>query len=95
METIKDVLCFLSELDFLDKLDNDCLEKMVEVKKLLVREFEDYIISKMMNALNNFNEIKVSDMTNDLDYRLERTDSLRSVIFYLIIFKHLVDSNYK
>ena len=32
-------------------------------------------------------------MTNDLDHRLEKTDFLRSVIFYLISFKHFVDSN--
>ena len=28
METIKDVLCLLNELDFPDKLDNECLEKI-------------------------------------------------------------------
>ena len=38
---------------------------------------------------------KLSDVTNDFDYRLERTDCLRSVIFYLISFKHFVDSNNK
>ena len=39
---MKDVLCFLNELDFADKLDNDCLENLVGVKKMMVREFEDY-----------------------------------------------------
>ena len=89
---MKDVLCFLSKLDFVDKLDNDYLEKLVEVKKMMVREFEDYNISKMIYALNFIDEIKLSDVTNDLDYALERTDSLRSVIFYVISSKHLVDS---
>ena len=28
-------------------------------------------------------------------YRLERTDSLKSIIFYLISFEHLVDTNNK
>ena len=74
METKKDVLCFLNELDFVDKLDNDYLEKLVEVKKLLVRDFEDYHISKLIYALNNIDDIKISDVTNDLDYCLERTD---------------------
>ena len=46
MEAMKDVLCFLNELDFDDELDNDYLEKLVEVKKMMVREFEDYNISK-------------------------------------------------
>ena len=31
------VLCFLNELDFTDRVDNDCLEKMDGVKMLLVR----------------------------------------------------------
>ena len=45
------VLCFLTELDFADKLDNDSLEKLVEIKKMMVREFEDYNVSKMIYAL--------------------------------------------
>ena len=88
---MKDVLCFLNGLDFVDKLDNDYLEEL-EVKKMLVREFEDYNISKKIYALNIIDEIKLSDVTNDLHYRLERTDSSRSAILYLISFKHLVDT---
>ena len=33
----------------------------------------------MIHALNIIDEIQLSNVTNDLDYRLERTDSLRSV----------------
>ena len=95
METMRDVLCFLSQLDFAEKLDDDYPEKMVEVKKMMVREFEHYNISKMIYALNNIDEMKLSDVTNDLDHHLERTDSLGSFIFSLISFKHLVDTNDK
>ena len=56
----------------------------------MVREFKDYFISKMIYALKIVDEIKLSDVTNDLDHRLEKTDSTRCVIFYLISFKHLV-----
>ena len=35
----------------------------------------------MIYELNIINEIKLSDLTNDLNYQLERTDSLRSNIF--------------
>ena len=38
---MKDVLCFLNEVDFVDKLDNDCLEKLVENKRMMVRELAD------------------------------------------------------
>ena len=89
---MKDVLSFLNEPDFVIKLDNDYLEILEEVKKMMVREFEDYFISKKIYELNIIDEMKLSDVTNDLDHRLERTDSLRSVIFYLVRFKHLVDS---
>ena len=92
---MKDVLCFLNELDFVDKLDNDCLEKLLEVKRMMVREFEDYNMPKMIHALNIIDEIQLSNVTNDLDCRLERTDSLRSVNFYLISLKHFVDTNNK
>ena len=72
---MKDVLCFLNEFDFADELDNDYLEKLGEVKKMMAGEFEDYNISKMMYALKIIDEIKLLDVTNDLNYRLERTES--------------------
>ena len=61
----------------------------------MIRVFEDYNISKMMYSLNFIDEIRLSDVTNDLDYRLERTDFLKSVIFYSISLKHLLDTNNK
>ena len=57
METREDIHCFLNELDFTDELDNDCLEKLEEIKRMMVRDFEDFNISK--NFLNNFDEIKL------------------------------------
>ena len=93
METMKDVLCFLNELDFTDKLYNDCFEKLDEIKRMVVRKFEYYNISKLIYALYIVVELRLSAMTNDSDYRLERTDSSRSVILYLISFKHFVDTN--
>ena len=95
MEKMNDVLRFLNDVDLFDKLDNDCLQKLLEVERMMVREFEVYNISKTMRALNIIDEIQLSSVTNDLDYRLERTDSLRSNIFCLISFKHLVDTNNK
>ena len=95
METMKAVLCFLNELEFTDKLDNDCFEKLDEIKRMVVRKPEDNDLSKMIYALISVDEIKSSDVTDELDHRIKRTDSLRSVIFYLISFKHFVDTNKK
>ena len=78
---MKDLLYFLNELDFAEKLGNEYLEKMVEVEKMMVREFEVYNISKIIYALKIIDEMKLSDVTNGLDHRLERTDCIRSVIF--------------
>ena len=62
-------MCFLNELDFADKLENDYLGELVQVKKMMVREIEDYKISKMIFASNITDEIKLSDVTTDLDHR--------------------------
>ena len=41
---MKDVLCFVNEIDFAGKLHNVCLEKLVEVKKtMMVRDFKNII----------------------------------------------------
>ena len=60
METVKDVLCFLNELDFVDELDNNYLEKIDEIKGMVVREIKDYNISNIIYALNLIDEIKLS-----------------------------------
>ena len=78
---MKDEFCFLNELGFVDKLGNNYLEKLAEVKKVMVRKIEDYNIPKMIHGLNIIEEIQLSSMTNDLDYRLERIESLRSIFF--------------
>ena len=93
MNKMRCVLCSLNEFDFTDRLDDDCLEKRDGVKGLLVREFEDYDVPKMIYALNILDELKLSYVTNDLDYHLKRTETLRSVIFCLISFKHVADTD--
>ena len=60
METIKEMLRFLNVLDSADKLDIDYLEKLVEIEKMIVREFEDYKTSKMIYALDIIDEIRLS-----------------------------------
>ena len=36
----------------------------------------------MIEALTIIDELKLSDMTDDFDYRLKRRDSLRNIIFF-------------
>ena len=51
METINDVLFFLYKLDFTDKVNDDDFEIFGCLQRILVREFEDYILDKLMQVL--------------------------------------------
>ena len=46
-----------------------------------------------MDALNKVYEKNIIIMANKLVAQLEKTNSLREVILYLISFKHFVDTN--
>ena len=46
MDTIYAVLYYLNKLDFTDKVNDDDLENSRCVKRILVREFEDYNLEK-------------------------------------------------
>ena len=50
METIYDVLYYLNKLDFTDKINGDDFENLRCVKRILVKEFEHYNISKLIDA---------------------------------------------
>ena len=92
--TINEFLYILSEIDFSDKLDNDQLDKMKQIRKKIVSEFEVVNLTKMIYTVNIIDDIEISYVIffDDVDYRLERTQSLTSNIFYLLSFKRLVDT---
>ena len=52
METINDELYYLNKLDFSDKVKEDDYENLRCVKRMLVREFEDYNLKKLIQVLN-------------------------------------------
>ena len=45
-----------------------------------------------MNALNTIGEIVMMNMTNDLDSRLQKTNTVRELIIYLYISEHFVEN---
>ena len=59
---------------------------------MMIREFEDCNVPKMRHALNFIDKIKLSDVTYGVDYRLQKTGFLRSLVF-LVSFKHVVVTN--
>ena len=83
METIRDVLCLLNELDFGDKVDNDDIEKLRKIKSKLVTEFELYNVSKLVRTINFVDDLFVSNATENLDSGLMTTNNLRETIFVI------------
>ena len=93
METINDVLYYLNQLDFTDKVNNDDFENFRCVKRILVREFEDYNLDKLIQVLCLVDRLMVLTTTGTLDDVLDSTHTLRENIFCLINFKHFVNKN--
>ena len=90
METVKDILHFLNKLGFIDYIDSDIYEKLKCMKQCLVGEFKSYIISKLTECLNIVDNIAISITNGDLDFRIDETDKLRTLIMYLIGLKKVV-----
>ena len=92
MNSVKEILHFLNELDFTDNINFDQPEKLRCVKRRLVSEFEDYNVGKLMNALINNHERSMLIMTTNLECRLEKTSSLTVNNFYLTNYEHFVEN---
>ena len=88
MNKVNEILCFSNEIDFIDKINDDCFEKLRCVKQRLVIEFENCNLSKLIYALNIIDEIVMMIMNNNLDSPLEKTskkDMLKTMIKLKII----------
>ena len=90
METVYDVLYYLNKLDFTDKVNNDDLENLRCAKRVLVKEFEDYIISKLIDVLSVVDNLLITFTVGERQDILNKTDTLRENILYLISYKHFV-----
>ena len=93
METVYDILYYLKKLDFTDKVKNDDFENLRFVKRILVKEFEDYNISKLIDVLSFVDNFFVTITVGERQDVLIKTDNLREIIFYLISFTHFVKCN--
>ena len=93
METINDVLYYLNKLDFTDNVNDSDFEKLRCVKRILVQEFGDYNIPKLIDGLSIVDNFFITPMFAELQDILIKTDTLRENILYLISFKHFVIKN--
>ena len=87
------MLYYLNKLDFTDKVNDNDHKKLRCVKRLLVSQFEDYNVEKLVTVLSIIDNLVVTLMTGNLQGILFKTDTLREKIIYLISFKHFVESN--
>ena len=65
METIKDILYFLSESDFIEKVNGDIFEKFKHVKLRIVIELENYNRSRLIQVLNITDHMNISFVIAD------------------------------
>ena len=76
METVYDVLYYLNKLDFTDKVNDDDFEKLRCVKRILVKEFEDYNVSKLIDVLSIVDNLFITLTVRELQEILNKTDTL-------------------
>ena len=87
------MLYFLSKLDFTDNVNDTGFENLRCVERILVKEFEDYNVPKLIDVLNIVDSLFITLTVGGLQDILIKTDTLRENILYLISFKHFVKSN--
>ena len=93
MQTKNDVLYFLNELDFTDNINDTDFENLTFVKRILVKELEGYNIPKLIYVLSIVDNLFITITVVGLKDILNKTNTLREFILYLIIFEHFVNKN--
>ena len=91
METVYAILYYLNKLDFTDKVNDDNFENLRCVNRILVGEFEDYNLYKLIQVLCLVDLLLILTTTNTLDDVLDSKHTLRGMIFYLFNFKRFVN----
>ena len=77
MEMIEQVLYYSRKLDFTDKVNDDKLENLRCVKRILVIKIEVYNLDKLIQVLCLVDRLFVLITTTSLDDVLDSTHTLR------------------
>ena len=85
----------MNKVDFTDKINDDDFENLRCVKRILVKEFEDFIVSKLFDVSSIFDNLFITLTVGEKQDILNKTDTFRENILYLVSFKHFVESNGK
>ena len=82
METVYDVLYYLNKNDFTDKINDDDFQNLRCVKRVLVKESEDYNITKLIDVLSFVDYLFITLTVGELQDVLNKTYTLRENIFF-------------
>ena len=81
MQTINDVLYYLSKLDFTDKVNDIDFQNIRCKRRKLVAEFEHYNLDKLIQVLSSVDILMVLTTTGTLDDVLHSTNVLGEIFF--------------
>ena len=91
METINDVLHFLSYLDFVADLGSDDYSKFNRTKKVLKDNFQDVDSEQLIHMLGVVDDLRILFLNQDLNEVNPLTESLCELNFTLYEKKTLDD----
>ena len=87
------MLYYLSILDFTDNINDTDFENLRCVERILVKEFEDYNVPKLIDVSSFVDNLFIALTLGGLQDILIKTDTLRENLLYSISFKHFVNKN--
>ena len=93
METVNNILYYLNKADFTDNINDIDFTNLRHVNRILVKEFEEYNVSKLVDVLSIVDKFFIKLTVGELQDILNKTDIQRENFLFLISFKHFVVSN--
>ena len=90
MQTVYHVLYYPNILDFTDNIKNTDFETLRCVKRILVKEFEDYKVPELIVFLSTVDNLFITLTVGRLQDILIKTDTLTENKLYLVSFNHFV-----
>ena len=93
METVYDVLYYLNIIDFTEIINDTDFENLRCVKRILVKEFEEFNVPKLIDVLSIVDILFFKFTVGGLQDILFKTDTPREIILCLISFKRFVNKN--
>ena len=80
METVYDILYYLHKPDFTDNVNDSDYENLRCAKRILVNEFENYSIPKLIDVLSLVDNLFITLTFGDLQLNLDKTNTVRESI---------------